>query len=62
MSENLCPRCHHRLKDWHELTSDEKFTVERLPASAEFSLAERKMHRFCKQCWFEVFETKIEKA
>lgn len=53
MNEKICPRCHQRLKDWKELNSDEKFTVERLPASADFSIEQRKKHRFCVRCWFE---------
>lgn len=57
MNDNLCPRCHHRLKNWNELNSGEKFTVERLPASADFSIEERKKHRFCVRCWFELSET-----
>ncbi|MGI8468304.1 MAG: hypothetical protein ACR2N3_07615 [Pyrinomonadaceae bacterium] len=52
-NEKMCPRCGHRLKYWNELTSDEKFTVERLPMSAEFSAEERKNHLFCPRCWFE---------
>ena len=52
-NEKKCPRCERRLKEWNELTTDEKFTVERLPMSAEFSLEERKRHLFCPRCWFE---------
>jgi len=52
-NEKMCPQCHHRMRFWNELTSDEKFTVERLPLSAEFPLAERKHHLFCPRCWFE---------
>jgi len=53
-SEKICPRCHSgRLKHWSELTRDEEMLAERLPASAEFSAAERKKHRFCTRCWFE---------
>lgn len=48
-----CPRCERVLKNWNELTADEKFTVERLPLSAEFSLEERKQHLFCPRCWVE---------
>jgi hypothetical protein len=48
-----CPRCERSLKNWEELTADEKFTVERLPMSADFSLKERKTHLFCPRCWFE---------
>jgi ribosomal protein S27AE len=52
--EKMCPRCHHAgMKRWEELTGDERFLVERLPASKDFSLEERKRHRFCPRCWFE---------
>lgn len=54
-SEKICPRCRTaRLKNWDELTSDEKFVVERLPKGAEFSVEERKQHSFCPRCWFEI--------
>ena len=42
------------MKTWAELTDDEKLLVKSLPMSAEFTLAERKKHRFCTRCWFEV--------
>jgi ssDNA-binding Zn-finger/Zn-ribbon topoisomerase 1 len=60
-SKKICPRCRSaRLKSWNELTSDEKFTAERLPASAEISPEERQQHSFCPRCWFETapFEEK----
>ena len=41
------------MKRWTELDADEKFLVERLPASAEFESEERRKHRFCTRCWFE---------
>lgn len=54
-----CPNCtYHRLKDWNELTDAEKLLANSQPASADFTLAERKKHRFCTQCWFE--ETRSE--
>jgi hypothetical protein len=50
----LCPRCGGaRLRTWDELTDEQKFLIERLPASAEYTIAERKKHRFCARCWFE---------
>ena len=56
--EEMCPRCDGgRLKGWDELTDDERFLAERLPASAEYSAAERKKHRFCTRCWFESVQT-----
>ena len=61
-SKKACPRCGAaRLKTWDELTSDERFTAERLPASAEASPERRKRHLFCPRCWFEI-ETFEEKA
>ena len=41
--KELCPRCGGaRLRTWDELTDEQKFLVERLPASAEFTKPERK--------------------
>ncbi len=61
-SEMICPRCQTtRLKDWQELTSNEQFVAERLPASAEFSIKERRQHLFCPYCWFET-KRQTEKA
>lgn len=48
-----CPRCDSRLKVWSELNDDERIMFEKLPASAEYSLAQRKKHRICTRCWFE---------
>jgi len=54
---NTCPRCGSpKMKRWEELTGEEKFLVERLPASKDYSLAERKKHRFCPRCWFEAID------
>ncbi|MBK8466889.1 MAG: hypothetical protein IPL32_13755 [Chloracidobacterium sp.] len=54
LREHLCPKCHlPKLQSWHELTNDEKLLAKSLPLSAEFTLAERKKHRFCIRCWFE---------
>jgi ribosomal protein S27AE len=51
---DLCPQCGGaRLRTWDELTDEQKFLVERLPASAEFTKPERKKHRFCPRCWYE---------
>ena len=53
-NENMCPKCHYpQMKRWEELSDEQKFLVERLPLSKDFSLAERKRHRFCPRCWFE---------
>jgi len=62
-SDDICPRCGSaKLRSWDELDRDEQIVVERLPASAEFTLQERKKHRFCTRCWFEEFERKIDLA
>jgi len=54
---NICPRCGSpKMKRWEELTGEEKFLVERLPPSKDFSLPERKKHRFCPRCWFEAID------
>jgi hypothetical protein len=52
--EQICPKCHFpRLKSWYELTDEQQFLAQRLPASAKYTLEERKKHRFCERCWFE---------
>jgi hypothetical protein len=48
------------MRDWDELTDDEKLLAERLPASAEYSTAERKKHRFCVRCWYEEGSSLVE--
>jgi hypothetical protein len=52
---NQCPHCGAaRLRDWSELSDEEREVVKRLPASAEFSLKERQArHKWCKRCWHE---------
>jgi len=52
--KDSCPRCHERgLKSWGELNDEEREVVKRLPASAEYSLAERQSrHRWCTRCWY----------
>jgi hypothetical protein len=53
-----CPNCDfHRLKEWSELSDAEKLLANSQPASADFTLAERKKHRFCTRCWFEEVQT-----
>ena len=57
---NICPQCGSRkMKNWEDLTHEQKFLVERLPLNTEFSLKQRKQHRFCERCWFESFDEKI---
>lgn len=56
IEKDFCPRCHSpKMKSWEELGEEEKMLAEKLPASAEFTLKQRKKHRFCVQCWFEQF-------
>lgn len=52
---NKCPKCDYKkLKTWDELSEDEKMAVRvRL---SDFSLEQRKKHRFCVRCWFEEIE------
>jgi hypothetical protein len=53
-SGNRCPRCEARLRSWAELSDEEREVVQRLPASADQTLDERKgRHRWCTRCWFE---------
>jgi len=62
-SDDICPRCGSaKFRSWDELDRDEQIVAERLPASAEFTIQERKKHRFCTRCWFEGFERKIDLA
>jgi hypothetical protein len=42
------------MQSWSELSDDERKIVQRLPASADYSLEERKArHRWCTRCWYE---------
>jgi hypothetical protein len=52
---DLCPRCRAgRLREWRELNAEERELARRLPASAAYTLAERKArHRWCRRCWHE---------
>ena len=44
------------------MTADEKFIIEKLPLSGEFSLEERKQHRFCARCFYEERAAESEQA
>ena len=56
MNEKICPKCYYpQMKSWEELTDDQKFFAEKLPLNTDFSLEQRKKHRFCERCWFEDF-------
>lgn len=58
--ENICPQCGTaKLKNWQDLTDEQKFLVERLPLNTDFTPAQRKKHRFCERCWFETINEKI---
>ena len=47
-SEDLCPQCGaRRLRDWNELTGDEREVVRRL------SLDAPEASRWCGRCWYE---------
>jgi len=50
-----CPRCDQPgLRSWEELNDEEREVVKRLPASADYSIEERKaLHRWCTRCWDE---------
>ena len=49
-----CPRCGEgvmRTRD--ELSDEEQEVVNRLPASADYTAAERQLHQWCTRCWYE---------
>ncbi len=54
-THNSCPRCGEgRLQSWSTLSDEERELARRLPASADYSLEERKTrHRWCGRCWYE---------
>jgi len=54
-SNSRCPRCGAgRLQSWSELGPEEREIAQRLPASADYTLDERKArHRWCVRCWYE---------
>lgn len=50
-----CPNCGSaKMKNWENLTDEEKLLVEKLPPFADFSSEQRKKHRFCGRCFFEI--------
>jgi hypothetical protein len=53
--ERNCPRCHESvMRNWDELSAEERELVKRLPASADYSEDERQAtHRWCTRCWHE---------
>jgi ribosomal protein S27AE len=53
-AEKNCPNCSaSKMKNWRDLTDEQKFLVERLPLNTEFAPEQRKKHRFCERCFFE---------
>ena len=59
--EKICARCGAaKMKDWKDLTDEQKFLIERLPLNTDFTSAERKKHRFCERCFFEEIEKEIK--
>lgn len=53
-TETQCPRCGGSLRSWNELGDEDREVVKRLPASADYSLSERRArHRWCTRCWHE---------
>jgi ribosomal protein S27AE len=61
MPQKSCPRCGAApLKTWEELNGEQKFLVERLALSGDFTLAERKKHRFCAKCFYEEIQSDQE--
>lgn len=59
--EKICPKCDSpNMKTWDELDFEQKFLIERLPASADFTRRERKKHRFCVRCFYEEIETQTK--
>ena len=54
-SRTICPKCGNvTLTWWDDLDDDQKMLVEKLPASVDYSMLERKKHRFCTRCWYEM--------
>ena len=63
LPEKFCPQCGSpKMKSWDELNDEQKFLVERLALSADFTLSERKKHRFCARCFFETVLPNLENA
>jgi len=61
--KKMCPQCGSpKIKEWKDLTDEQKFLVERLPMSAEFSLDERKRNYWCVKCWEEVVDRQANLA
>ena len=50
-----CHKCHEGvMRNWDELSDEERELVKRLPGSADYKAAEREsMHQWCNRCWHE---------
>ena len=63
MNQKNCPQCGAaKMKSWDDLSDDQKFLIERTPLSADFSVEERKKHRFCTRCFYEETQPPSDKA
>lgn len=63
LPQKSCPQCGSpKMKPWDELNDEQKFLAERLALSGDFTLAERKKHRFCTRCFFETVLPDLEKV
>jgi hypothetical protein len=54
--ETRCQRCGSAeyMRAWSELNDEEREVVRRLPASAHYTLDERRaLHLWCTRCWYE---------
>jgi hypothetical protein len=51
-----------KLKNWIELDAEQRELVGRLPASAQYSIEERKQHIFCPRCWYEFSSSQLNAA
>ena len=56
--KNKCQKCDYKsVKTWDELSEEEKMVVK--SKYSDFSLEQRKKHRFCVRCWFEEMDKEI---
>ncbi len=52
--EKICPQCGaSKMKNWQDLSADQKLFVESLPLNTDYTPGQRKKHRFCERCFFE---------
>ncbi|MCY7377088.1 MAG: hypothetical protein LH472_14100 [Pyrinomonadaceae bacterium] len=62
-NEKMCPQCGSpKIKEWKELTDEQKFLVARLPVSSELSIEQRERHRWCVRCWYELVNRQTDLA